>query len=146
VNALLALAQQSAPSLTLTIMGPAAPDDMVDLCRVHDVGIAIENPKRRNQDLALSNKALTYILAGLAVAMNDTAGQRELGVDLAEGALMCPCGEIDFLARGLKAWSENPEKLERAKAAAWKAAKLRWHWEHPEERGKLLSAIAGVLK
>jgi hypothetical protein len=146
VKSLLALAAERAPALTLTVHGPAAPDDMVDLCRVHDVGIAIENPARLNQDLALSNKSLTYILAGLAVAMNDTIGQRELALDLGEGALLCPRGDSDSLARGFRQWSENPERLARAKAAAWEGASRRWHWEHAEERGKLLAAIAGALQ
>jgi len=139
------LAARTAPLLNLIHVEPASPDDMIDLCRPFDVGIAVEVPERLSQNLALTNKSLTYILAGLAVAMTDTLGQHELGADLGEGALLCPTGDIDSLAGGLKKWSEDPELLTRAKAAAWNAAARRWHWEHPEERGKLISAIAGIV-
>ena len=140
------LAADVAQDLALTPQSPAPPDDMVDLCRLHDVGLSIENPERRSQELALTNKSLTYILAGLAVAMTDTAGQHELGSDLGEGALLCPRDDIDGLARGLSEWSKDPERLTRAKLASWEAAKRRWHWEHPEECGRLLEAVKGVLK
>lgn len=147
VESLQALAGEVAPRLTLTLVTPAPPDDMVDLCRPHDVGIAIEVPERRSQELALTNKALTYILAGLAMAMTDTLGQHDLGTDLGEGALICQPGNvIDDLAKGLRKWSDDPASLTRAKEASWNAARSRWHWEHPEERGRMLEAIAGVLK
>jgi hypothetical protein len=145
-NSLRTLASDVAPLMTLTPLAPAPPDDMIDLCRPHDVGIAIEVPERRSQELALTNKSLTYILAGLAVAITDTVGQHELGTDLGEGALLCPLGDIDNLARGFKEWSDDPSALARAKEASWNAARTRWHWEHPEERGRLIAAIAGILQ
>jgi len=147
IDSLQTLATKVAPRLTLTPLSPAPPDDMVDLCRPHDIGMAIETPQYHSQELALTNKSLTYILAGLAVAMTDTLGQHELGADLGEGALICqPSNIIDDLAKGLKKWSDDPAALTRAKEAAWTAARSRWHWEHPEERGRMLEAIAGVLK
>ncbi len=140
------LSAEVAPSLDLSALAPGSPDQMVDLCRPYDVGMAIENPERHSQELALTNKSLTYILAGLAVAMTDTIGQHELGTDLGDGSLLCARGDTDALARGLKRWSTEPQTLATAKEAAWKAARRRWHWDHAEERGKLLEAIAGVLR
>jgi glycosyltransferase involved in cell wall biosynthesis len=144
--ALRALAAQFAPDLVLTHLPPAFPDDMVDLCRPYDVGVALERPQRYSQDLALTNKALTYILAGLAVAITDTAGQHELGTDLAEGALLCAPGDLPAMATGLKRWAQDRSLLSRAKAAAWGAAQRRWHWEHAEEKGRLLKSVAAVLE
>jgi hypothetical protein len=141
LDSLRTLAARAAPRLSLAFYTPAGPDDMVDLCRPHDVGIAMEQPERYNQELALTNKSLTYILAGLAVAMSDTIGQRQLGADLGEGALLCPTGNVDILASGLKRWSQEPGTLERAMEAAWTSAKTRWHWSHRDERGKLIETI-----
>jgi hypothetical protein len=118
---------------------------MIDLCRSHDVGIAIENPERRSQELALTNKSLTYILAGLAVALTDTLGQHELGADLGEGALLLQRGDIEGFATGLERWSREPESLVRAKEASWEAAQRRWNWDNPGECRRLMDAIAGVL-
>jgi len=137
------LATEAAPQLTLTPLGHAPPDDMVDLCRPHDVGLALKDSGR---SLALSNKCPTYILAGLAVAMTETPGQRELEPDLGEGALLCAPGDVESLARGFKKWSDDPQFLARGKQAAWAAARTRWHWEHADERGKLIELIAGIFQ
>jgi glycosyltransferase involved in cell wall biosynthesis len=145
LQSLRAIAAEFAPALAIAAADRAPPDDMIDLCRVHDVGIAIADPEVNAEELRLSNRPPTYILAGLAVALTDTRGQHELGTDLGEGALLCPEGDVEGFARGLRDWSDNPDRLANAKAAAWEAAKRRWHWEHPEERDKLLSAIAGVF-
>jgi hypothetical protein len=139
------LSAEVAPNLTLTHLEPAPPDDMIDLCRSHDVGIAIENPERRSQELALTNKSLTYILAGLAVALTDTLGQHELGADLGEGALLLQRGDIEGFATGLERWSRDPESLVRSKEASWEAAQRRWNWDNPGECRRLMDAIAGVL-
>jgi glycosyltransferase involved in cell wall biosynthesis len=137
------LATETAPQLTLTPLGNGPPDDMIDLCRPHDVGLSLEDSGR---SLSLSNKAPTYILAGLAVALTETPGQRDLATDLGAGALLCQPGDIESLARGFKKWSDDPLLLARGKESAWAAARDRWHWEHPDERGKLVEAIAGIFQ
>lgn len=137
------LASEAAPQMTLTPLGHAPPDDMIDLCRPHDVGLALEDSGR---GLSLSNKPPTYILAGLTVAVTETPGQHGLAADLGEGALLCQAGDVESLARGFKRWSDDPATLARGKEAAWAAARVRWHWEHPDERGKLVEAIAGIFQ
>ena len=137
------LATEAAPQLTLTPLGHAPPDDMVDLCRPHDVGLALKDSGR---SLSLSSKSPTYILAGLAVAMTETPGHRELEPDLGDGALLCAAGDVESLARGFKKWSDDPQFLARGKQAAWAAARTRWHWEHADERGKLIELIAGIFQ
>jgi hypothetical protein len=117
---------------------------MVDLCREHDIGLAIEEPDVFNHDLALSNKALTYPLAGLALLLTETAGQRVLAADVGE-AVVVKSGDVDALAAGLRQWADSPARLTDAKAAAWEAARRRWHWEHEVERGRLLDSVAHVL-
>lgn len=134
-----------APRLAVVHHPPAAPDRMVDLCRGYDVGLAVEQGTVRNRILCLANKPLTYILAGLAVAFTDTPGQRPLALDLGEGALCYPPGHSAALAAGLTRWATDPAALARAQAAAWDAARRRWHWEHPLERGALLAAVAEAV-
>jgi hypothetical protein len=144
VDGLRALANDVAPSLEIVLRDPADPGAMVDLCREHDIGLAIEEPDVFNHDLALSNKALTYPLAGLALLLTETAGQRALAVDVGD-AVVVKSGDIDALAVGLRQWADSPARLTEAKAAAWEAARRRWHWEHEVERGRLLDAVAHVL-
>src|ERR1051325_538179 len=139
------LAADVATQLQIIHHEPASPDEMVRLCYGYDVGLALEQTHIFNRNICLTNKAFTYMLAGLAVAFTDTQGQRNLAADLKDGAIIYTPGDVDALAAGLRRWADDKKLLELAKAAAWHAAKQRWHWEHPQERGVLLSLAANVL-
>jgi glycosyltransferase involved in cell wall biosynthesis len=145
VRTLERLAEDRAPLLKLVVHSPAPPDAMVALCAGYDVGLAVESPHVLNHDLCASNKSYTYLLAGLAVVLTDTAGQRPLAADLGEGAFSYRPGDVGALAAGLRRWAEDKTALGAAKAAAWRAAGRRWHWEHPAERGALLATVEGAL-
>ncbi len=141
-----ALGSEVAPALRLIHHEPAPPDMMVEACRGYDVGLSLEQGHVLSRALCLTNKAFTYILAGLAVALTDTAGQRALAADLGAAALCYRPGDVATLAGGLERWAEDKPLLARAKAAAWQAAQRRWHWEHPEDRGALLEAVGKALR
>jgi glycosyltransferase involved in cell wall biosynthesis len=124
---------------------PVAPDDMVDFVRGYDVGLALDCGMPLNRELCMTNKAFTYILAGVPVVMADTAGQRALGHDLGAGAALVPGGDVDALTAALAYWATNPAALDAAKRAAWERAANRWHWEHEAERGRLLRLVRETL-
>ena len=134
-----------APRLAIVRHPPAPPDAMVDLARGYDVGLALEQMTVLNHQLALSNKALTYILAGIAVALTDTPGQRVLGVDLGPGRGPVPPGDIGALAALFARWAADPDALLDAKRAAWAAAVGRWHWEHENDRGALCGLVKEIV-
>jgi hypothetical protein len=144
IRSLARLAWETAEGLTVHVYEPAPPDRMVELCLPYDVGLSPEQGEHLNPQLCLGNKALTYILAGLAVVLTDTPGQRPFAGDLGEGALRYRAGDIATLASGLRRWAEDRGRLRRARQASWQAARLRWHWEHQCERGALLDAVKGV--
>jgi len=139
------LAREKSAQLVVRIHEPAPPDKMVELSLPYDVGLSPESGRVLNRALSLGNKALTYVLAGLAVVLTDTAGQRSLAEDLGDGALCYRPGDIASLADGLRRWSEDRMLLRHARQAAWQAAKRRWHWEHASEKGALVGAMQGVL-
>lgn len=138
-------ARGAAPRLQIEVCDPDDPGSMVDLCREHHVGLALEQGKSPNAALALSNKVLTYPLAGLAVLMTDTPGQREFAADVQHAALAAP-GDVAALSRTLARWQSSAEALEAACAASWDAARRRWHWEHSTERGALIAALTTALE
>jgi glycosyltransferase involved in cell wall biosynthesis len=140
-----ALASAKAPRVQVVHLPPAPPDAMVDCARGYDVGLALEQLTPRNRQLCLTNKAFTYILAGVAVAMTDTPGQHALAADLGRAAALVPAGDVGGLAAAFARWANDPAELDCAKRPAWNAAARRWHWEHPLERGKLLSLVREVL-
>jgi glycosyltransferase involved in cell wall biosynthesis len=145
LEALQQLAATHAPRLRVVHHPPASPDAMVDLARGYDVGLALEQMEVRNRQLCITNKAFTYILAGVAVAITDTPGQHALGVDLGCAAALVPPGDVDALAAAFAQWGVDPATLERAKRAAWHAATRRWHWEHEDERGALYRLVEKAL-
>lgn len=145
LEALRLLAASDAPRLTIVHQPPASPDAMVDLARGFDVGLALEQMDVRNRQLCVTNKAFTYILAGVAVAISDTPGQHALGVDLGRAAALVAPGDIDALAGAFARWTTDPHALDCAKRTAWAAATRRWHWEHEAERGALYRLVAQAI-
>jgi glycosyltransferase involved in cell wall biosynthesis len=146
LDRLSSMAKERAPRLRVVHHAPQPPDRMVDMCRGFHVGLALELSEPLNRALCLTNKAFTYILAGLAVVFTDTPGQQALAMDLGPGAFMYSAGDIGKLAQGLRLWAEDPAQLLAARRAAWAAACRRWHWHHPEEEGVLLRAVREVLR
>jgi glycosyltransferase involved in cell wall biosynthesis len=145
LDALTALGAAHAPRVEIAHLPPAPPDAMVDLARGYDVGLALEQLTPLNRRLCLTNKAFTYILAGMAVAITDTPGQHALGADLGRAAALVPAGDADALARAFARWAADPAELDCAKRTAWNAATRRWHWEHELERGRLLALVREAL-
>jgi hypothetical protein len=101
----------------------------------------VETGSVPNRELALSNKALTYPLAPLALAITDTPGPRPLARHLNGHAAVYAPGDTEALAGVLSSWMSDRRRLREAKDAGWDAARTRWHWEHPLERDALLAAI-----
>ena len=144
VHRLRARASAAAPKLRLTVLDPASPEQMVESCRGFDAGISAEQGHVANRQLNLSNKALTYPLAGLALVLTTTEGHRPLAEDLQGTAVSYAPGDVTALAGGLARWSD-PGVLRQARETAWEAARARWHWDHPLERAALLAAVEAAL-
>jgi glycosyltransferase involved in cell wall biosynthesis len=134
-----------APNMSVVAHGPESPEKMVALCSDYDIGLSMEENHTLSRRLSLTNKALTYILGGLAVVLTDTEGQRGLAEDLGEGSLMYREGDHQTLADGLRRWFLEPDRLLAARRAAWSAAVRHWHWEHPSQSGALVETVGGAL-
>jgi hypothetical protein len=114
---------------------------MISLASGFDIGLSLEQPVSLNRPLCLTNKALVYLLAGLALVMTDTPGQRPLREELGDQALVVSPGDVPALAAGLRRFANDRRYLLNCRRASWKAAATRWHWENAEERGKLLRLL-----
>jgi len=132
------LAREKAPHLALTTHPPGPPDGMTSLASAFDLGLSLEQPVSLNRPLCLTNKALVYLLAGLALVMTDTPGQQPLREGLGDKALVVSPGDVPALAAGFRRFASDRRYLLDCRRASWRAAATRWHWEHFEERGKLL--------
>jgi glycosyltransferase involved in cell wall biosynthesis len=145
LDALRATAHAVAPNLRIVHRPPVPPDAMVDCVRGHDIGVALEVNPPRNRELCLTNKALTYILAGVPVLIADTEGQHDFGVELGRGAALVNVRDIGSIAAAMRRWANDPAALDCAKRTAWHAAERRWHFEHEAERGVLYRLVSEAL-
>ncbi len=134
----------NAPELRLVLHEPAPPDEMVSRLAGYDVGLATEQGVSVNREICLTNKALTYMLGGLALVMTETQGQRPLIEELREDVVSYVPGDVDTLAAGIKRLATDRAFRERCRHASWEAAKRRWHWEHADERGRLVQLFEAL--
>jgi glycosyltransferase involved in cell wall biosynthesis len=146
LDSLLSLQHEVAPNLLIVGHEPAAPDDMVPLAQRYDAGIASDEPLGLSRQFCLANKIFTYLAAGVPVIMSRTPAQAKLEACLEGAAFGYDCGDVDSIAEVLSRLSSSPDRLNQARSAARAAAERRWHWEHPEDRGALLAAIAGAIR
>jgi hypothetical protein len=73
--------------------------------------------------------------------LSATPAQARLSADLGPAALLYESGDVDALAEQLRRWVGDPVAQRTARDAARDAADRRWHWEHPDDRGRLLETI-----
>jgi hypothetical protein len=148
VKQLRVLAQRVAPQLVIMQHPPEPPDALIAVSgrERYDVGLSLEQVRPRSRALCLSNKAFTYLAAGIAIAFTETPGQRALAEDLGEAAFVAQPGDVAALAVGLTRFANDKALLARAKRTAWQAAVDRWRWDHPRQKGALLAAVEQALK
>ena len=146
LDSLLSLRNEVAPNLHIVGHDPAAPDDMVRLAQSYDAGLACDEPVGLSRQFCLANKIFTYLAAGVPVIMSRTPAQAALEACLDGAALGYDCGDVDGVAQILSRLASDPDLRAQAQRAARAAAERRWHWEHPDDRGALLTAVAGAIR
>jgi glycosyltransferase involved in cell wall biosynthesis len=127
----------------LVAHSPAAADAMVALASLADIGLALEPPVSRNNDILWSNKVFTYLLAGTPVVLSRTRGQSGLAAHFGDAAMAYAPGNPAELAAVLERWTRNPSLLADARRLAWRLGEERYNWE--VEAPKFLSIVSEVL-
>lgn len=137
------LARRLGVEYRLRVLPPAPPEQLVERAAQHDVGLALEKGKDLNNDLAVSNKLLVYLLAGCPVVATETTGQRRICRDVPAATRLCAIGDPDALAGAVRSFVEDETSLHEAKAAAQTAGEERYNWE--AEREKLIASVERVF-
>jgi len=127
----------------LVFHAPGCQDEMVRLAAAYDVGLALEPGSNRNNDLAISNKLFTYLLAGNAVAATSTSGQRAVMGKIGSAEFCYEPGDVESLARGLRFWYEDRGALHRSRKQAWDWSTREYNWD--AEQRKFLTVVEGVV-
>jgi glycosyltransferase involved in cell wall biosynthesis len=134
-----------APSLKVVFHGPESPDRMIELAQGYDLGVSTEDGAVLNHRLCLGNKIFTYLAAGTPVLLTATPAQARLAMDLGAAATLYDPADVDALATILQRWNGDPNVRCVAAHEVRAAAHRRWHWEHANDRGALLTAFRNAL-
>ncbi|HET7457547.1 MAG TPA: glycosyltransferase [Gemmatimonadaceae bacterium] len=137
-----AIASENGMIGTLHLHPLAPPEQLVGLSASHDVGLALEEPWNENRRLCVSNKLLTYLVAGNAVLASDTPGQRSVLDDAPGAAAVYAPGDLDGLTSIVRRLATDPAALASARRAAACAAARRFSWEH--DAPTLVAALEGA--
>lgn len=116
-----------------------APTEMARLAAGHDLGLAIEPGRSRNNEIALSNKAFTYLLAGLPVLLSNTPAQRALGEQLVGAAFVINLEDPPGAAHLIDTYLSNVALQRSARAKAWCLGQRRFNWDL--EQGIFLASV-----
>jgi len=120
------------------------PRDLPARLAEFDLGLALEPQRPLNRDIAITNKILQYLNAGLAVIATDTRGQREVMQAAPGCGLLVTAHETTELAAQLDAMLGDPGRLRTAQRAARAAAEQTFCWER--EVPRLLAAVEAALR
>jgi glycosyltransferase involved in cell wall biosynthesis len=134
-----------APSLKVVFHDPESPDRMIELAQDYDLGVSTEDGAVLNHRLCLGNKIFTYLAAGTPVLLTATPAQARLAIDLGAAATLYEPGDVDALATILQRWNGDPNLRCVAGHEVRAAVHRRWHWEHADDRGALLTAFRNAL-
>jgi hypothetical protein len=102
---------------------------MVTHAAACDIGLALEPPSSINNDILLSNKIFTYLLAGTAVVATRTRGQAALLAELGPAAEGCDVGDAASFAGAVERLIASPQRLLEARRAAWDLGTCRFNWD-----------------
>ena len=119
------------------------PDKMITLSSIYDIGLAIEPQKSLNNDITISNKLFTYLMAGNALIVTNTTGHREVLKDIKDAAYIYEPGDTDNLTKCLKFWYENRDSLNKAREKSWYLGRKTYNWDN--EKVKLISKIESLF-
>jgi glycosyltransferase involved in cell wall biosynthesis len=121
----------------------APPDDLVHIAARYDIGLSLERRDPINRDICQTNKLFVCLLAGNALALTDTAGQRAIACDISDAAFLYSPGDASALASQLRRWHDDRAALQRAREAAWEAGERRYNWD--VEKDVLLGVVERTL-
>lgn len=120
------------------------PDEMVRHASGFDVGLALEPGRDENNQIAISNKIFTYLLAGNALVATATKGQEYIMKTLKGAGFCYRPGDVYALTEQLKVWYDDRVSLQEARRQAWDSGTWRYNWDL--EKKKFLEVIDSVLK
>lgn len=129
--------------IQLHFLEPGLPQSMVHYAAGYTAGLAIERRVPINRDLCLTNKAFTYLLAGLPVIFSRTKAQQTLAIELGDAGLVIDLEKKVQSATSLECWLNNDRTQASARSAASQLGRSRFNWDLEKE--KFLGVVRSVM-
>jgi glycosyltransferase involved in cell wall biosynthesis len=107
---------------------PVEPDELVDAAAAFHVGLVINRPVTRNDELVLPNKLFEYLMAGLAVVAPRLPGMAPV-IEGERIGLTYEPGRPELLGAALTELARDGERLARMRAQARRLALERFNAE-----------------
>jgi glycosyltransferase involved in cell wall biosynthesis len=138
------LARASGAPVELQFLEPDVSRAMVRDAAGYTAGLGLELRQPPNRDLCLSNKAFTYLLAGVPVILSRTQAQERLALELGKACLLIDLEDSAAAARKLNEWLGNSTAQREARVKAFELGRERFNWDREkrvflEQVGKVLS-------
>ncbi len=128
-NYFLKLAGDSKQSFDINFLHPVSLDKIFEISAQHDIGLALETGRDKNNNLALSNKIFSYMLAGNAIIFSDTLAQKKFFDNNNNiGSLYCS-SNIAMLSEILQFYLQNYSDLFLQKRNSKALAETKFNWE-----------------
>lgn len=115
--------------INISFYQPINPTEIILFAAKFDIGLALEPGFSVNNDLALSNKLFTYIMAGLTVLASDTTAQSGLLLKYPAIGELYPKNNSNMLAKLIARYHENRDLLFQKKHDALEVAQKYLNWE-----------------
>lgn len=118
---------------TLCFLGPCNEEELVATATRHHIGLALEPGFSLNNNIALSNKLFTYLLAGNAVILSGTPAQQLFYQQYPETGWCYAAGDIAKLTAILEEANSNEGVLNSKRQSSWQLANTTLNWENEQE-------------
>jgi hypothetical protein len=118
-------------------IGVISPNELASVSSKYDVGLALEPAFSINNDIALSNKIFTYLLAGNALILSETSMQKQFNEEYHVG-LSFPIDDKNALIDCINFY-KNKNNLVKQRESNFSLASSYMNWE--KESKKLLAVI-----
>ncbi|QJE94287.1 glycosyltransferase [Luteolibacter luteus] len=121
------------------LLPPDAPATMAVHATGYTAGLALEKRQPLNRDICLTNKAFTFLLAGIPVVLSKTLAQEALAADLGDAAVLIDLTKPAESAAALAAWLDSSARQTAGREHAIQLGRERFNWDI--EKQKLLELI-----
>lgn len=119
----------------IKLHGIIAPDELAKFSSQFDIGLALEPASSENNNIALSNKIFTYLLAGNAIIFTGTSMQERFNSEFQCGKLVS-IGNVNEMISAILFYKEQ-KILAGQRKYNYQLARKRLNWQMESE--KLLS-------